>query len=1269
MKFLSKEDLLGSFIPKPYISKVTLESAGYSRPPKISNPHVDPTENSKYGISAAGDLGDEQTAFYGDSDPASLVVSLDLIIKDTVKQIPIFKGEKLDLRDYIDLCIVQCTTAQSTWNLMDMAKRHSNSLYDKIQAIDGLVPVKKSLSDIVNEKLENVASDVISDSNKRMLVKDNGYRVKFEKDGNDNPLPFQPDYLSYCVWTEFNVDKLAAEFELDMDADRLFRGLEFRSKIVVDVVIRGGEVSAVAYIFRNEFGAIWTGAATDEGGGNYWSGRWIEPTGRLAYNTGDFDPRSGPLFQPSRVVHRHDGRWYTGYQHDEELKWGGAQVHVVKELVKKERVKNTRIKDFRTVQKLEKLNLDLSYIENGLVRDVLKTSRMLSTYKKGNTQKYFSDMFLTRDMENNCRFFFAMRKDKILQDISPLGALYQKGLIVNQYCPIKNIKVYRVRTKGSSEVGSEPLRPHKPYSFGIRNPLDFNNQNEYEGSYDFRGGSKPNTHTTTGHEMIIRGALEDPLSVDRAGSSIQKLVPGSIFTQDIQGNTTVDSGVSYFMGVDNSIKDKTDGYYQYKISFEIEDGAPKYLFELYNNTLKSAKKDLEDYFIEASKLGTTRIRNFTDNPHIENENLMGFKEDGEPIQRAPGETRPGNFDVALNRFTRQFIDFAIAGGPKTDGGARAWPENFWAAIVGKYISTLEGIGGVVDQNLSDILTNYILPNTGNLQGIMTLKKLIENLEGILLKGMKGLRPIYSTGEAAGGDSKPHGNPLVQSQITGKHPPREKTIKIEHQFDSTFNANLPDNVGLDIFGLGPINSSDIGFRKIDDDQFQFIVTQETEKIYKSNIAQVNRDVNKGILDYRLDSTSYSYFTPSIVKTAMQEVDLRSFNNVPAAGSVNPNSLLSTYNNIQRDMATSKNISFPLASFMASSYNLIVVPDIEPEVRVMGPGSANLTTPGDDYRASGINQSYLDEMGNHARKVEDSTLIFSELLDHVSLPADPNSVGKIAMRKPKELAMYDHNTENGYWQIFRHVGPGGTISNSEYWWSLPNQIKALFVLANGGADQIDPGRGNYFQDDIISMLNEGLYSTMLQRSKSRYKFEALYTLEYFRGWKNITESLGVDPTNGNNPLTTVPSLMTRDSGRVSETVVLVGGPTVTNWASSWATLDSATYDQVPDGRQLLCRFKEYSNPVVGAEIQGELPLFEQFFILNPRGTGNPIPDTPQAQTTQITMSEDISPYLQTSEFMRESRNTAFDVPTGERTRTDTSTPTDMSGDDVQGNYSDA
>ena len=1182
MKFLSKEDLFGSSVPKPYINKITLESVGFSQPPKISNPHIlDPKEPSVIpGIVGASTQSRTR---------ARLKVSLDLIIKDSLQSVPMFRGDSLEIRKYIDICVVECSTGGMASEVISRSQSSQDSLWSNLGAssdIDLEVSgVKKKLSDIMSDKVTSAEQDEFGERNERLLIKDIPYRVSFDAAN----LPFQPDYLSYIVWTEFDIEQLGDEFEFDSSGlGNLLTGMTVRSRLVHDLIINAGKIVEIGHIFRTDEGAIWTGDVTDIGEGKWWTRRWRTSGETTAYD--------GPVHQMP------DGQWMTGDAHNAQ-----NSKYVTREIVKRERFRNNKIQDFRQVERLEKINLNFSYLENHLTNNVLKTATMLSTFVHGmNTKKYFSDMFLTRDTENNCRFFFGFRKDKIFQDLSPLRALYQKQRINTEtYCPIISLKVYRVRTKGSSETGSPPLRPHQPFSFGTKNPLNFNNQNEYEGSYDFIGGPKPNLQTTEGNELIIEYLVSNNAptinSVDGEGSLIQKF-PNLFTRNEREEPNTNNVGVTYFSGVDNSIKHKTDGYYQYKISIEIKDGAPDYLYEQYNTLSlneNSPKENLKKYYEDASKLGTSQIKNFTDDPHIGNENSLvnAGRLPGNPLSFSPGETRPGNFDVALNRFTREFVENSTV----------TYGSDYWSTIVNTYISVLRSLGGQIDTATTSALINYIHPQTGNIEGIIAVMKLIENLEGILLKGMKGLRPVYTI-PTTGAPESSYGNknPLVQSKIEGQHPPRVRTVKIEHQFDSTFNANLSKNIGLDIFGLGtPLNQ---GIRIITDTEFQFITDAETQKIFQPDVTEVPK-LSAAVDVWNIGDSLYSYFTPSIVKTSTGEVDLRSGRRPP--GNVGfSNSPISLNPDFQKDVQTSNQVSMPVTSFMASNYNLTVVKDPEPEIPVNPPGYRNKTgisTPEDQQ------DLYFKDQKNYKIRAENSTVVFSEILDHLSLSPGPNS-DKVAMRKmKKDLSSYSKDSPGGYYDLFFLAQSVENLASGEVrelvytfttYRKLPNPLKALFTIANAGSLEAalsaygGPGNPLLFQDDITNLVSDGPWSSMAARANTRYKFEVIYTLEYFKGWKNIIEGFNGEDAD---------QISLREQG--------------------WAPLDEATYTAAASNNSnILCRLKQYSNPLVGMSLQEELPLFEQFFIVSPS-------QTPPAQTSAFAAASPITtPGANFSSFIR-------------------------------------
>ena len=1280
MKFLSETDLVGSIVPKPYINKITIESAGYNRPPKRSNPHVQPRNSTGNISETVPGLVESPRESGMQATPKPSTVTLDLVVKDIVRNTPslqsmslVPKGptasDKLEVADYIRINVVQCTDAKMSNAIIAMSKdTKPGTLLTKVRSLNPKI-VTQTLKEVSNASFvanwSQGTPETIVGSQGSLRVKDIPYRIKFEDDLNGNPIPFQPNYLAYFVWTEFDLECIAKDFDFEVsDLDGitpLLQSVNLRSSITYDKVIVNGETIERAFIFRTDDGAIWTGNATEIGGGKWWTGRWSREDGESITHA---DALDFGLFKAS------DGQmkiseFGAGNQADELL-----EVIVTRELVKKEIVRNTKIQDFRAVERLEKINLDFSFVENHLTNNVLKTSRMLSTFMTGvgdKTKKYFSDMYLTRDTDNNCRFFFGLRKDKILQDFSPLRALFRSrgGSELNailSYSPIISMKVYRVRVKGSPEIGSQPTRRHRPYSFGTANPLKFNNQNEYQGSSGISGwktsdpqNTNRNLLTSEGDELIIKYAGPGAVEAIDGGSGVTEI--SNIFTKDSLDNVNVDDlGVTYFTGVDKTIKHKTDGYYQYKIVLEIKDGAAEYLAQI-NKTIKDTQEMLLVYFTKASELGSPGVKNFADNPHIDNENATLQSQGATRIPFVPGDMKPGNFDPALNRFTRNFVSYATTAKiipnsgnpPKT---SPPWPTGqgapaLWDIVVGNYIAVVNKLGGNIlagsdsMETLREALTNYIRPQTGNLQGIIAVLKLLENFENIISRAIKGLQRTPSlagrdpTYTGTNNSKKVSGGQIVASNIEGQKPAHIKSISVENQFDSTFNANLPDNVGLDIFELNAIPEERLGIREITGDEFLSVVKDEKQKIFKNAdgaaLVPVTMEQEQKYA-YNLNETDYSYFTPNIVKTPLKKISLRPINNEPPAESVPPNSLIATTNDIRRKMETATNISSPLSS-LVSEYNLTVVAPREPKLPIVPMGQKRPSDK-DQFDDKGKNESYVTRLSDHAAVQRNSTDIFSELSSHICFPTDINNVGKIAIRKSKKnLNSYKKDTPNGYFSNIvekqnkekSSFGRGYTeisvntpalVKNGdvEDFNKLPNHVKAFFTLANGGntGTEVIAQTGQIFTNDVENLFRDGFWSGLTEKSKTQYKFESIYTLEYFQGWKNITEGFVSDSADQI-------SLIEKD----------------------WAPFDRAVFDLAGGNEKLLlCRFKKYSNTEVGIEDKNQLPLFEQFFILNPASVTTTItatvappimtrfaPATPAAEITQIAQ-DGIEQYIQTN-----------------------------------------
>ena len=1256
MKFLSKKDLFGSGIPKAYVNKITLESQGYNTPPKNSNPHVDTgnqfEQREEQGIALSpAELGMA-------SSPQSLTVTLDLVVKDILKNVPglqsldlVFdgttasklSGERLDIRNYIKLNVVQCTSPTMAETFINSARTIPT----------GAKHEEKYLSEIIESNAGGTAVDeTIRDQNMSLAVKDIPYKMKFDEwNTSGDDIPFSPDYLAYFVWTEFDVEKIGNDFNFQrravdvggLNLSDLLRGINFRSKLTFDRVIENSKIVENGFVYRSTDGALWLGDVRDMGAENYWT---LQDRGVYS-NEGIWLKDDGTVWnEHAAFTYAHhqmpDGRWMTtnpvagAYGSP-----GNGSGYITRQIVRKETVRNTKIQDFRGVERLEKINLNFAYIENNLMNNILESSRILSSFKTGGSNKYFTDMYLTRDGDNNCRFFFGFRKDKILEDFSVLRALYRKNnprlLGLADVAEIFSMKIFRVRTKGSPEIGSRPTRPHRPYSFGTRNPLKFNNQNEYQNLNVLKTddpSNAPNLDTISGDEFILKlttdvNGNESIIPIDNV-SELALTAP--IFSVDVNGNSQ--DNITYFSGTDKSIKDKSDGYYQYRIELEIEDPAGSWLWEQYQ-TLNNIKKDLAAYFEDASRLGTTKIKNFTDNPHIENENLMGFQEGGAAVTFAPGDTRPGNFNVALNRFTREFIEHALA---KDEYVPTNGDLELWNRVALTYMNVINNIApNSLTQLEAATLHNYIHPETGNPNGILTVLKLIERLENILLRTMKGLYPVRAPNRGDPNHLPENafksigGGAVLKSSLENTHR-RRTSAKVEHQFDSTFNANLPKNVGMDILGFQAGNGNlplESGIRIVGKLDFEEIVRREKKKIFKeSDVPIQSFDFTQPVFSYDLNTSAYSYFTPSIVKTPMRTFDLRPV----IGGEPEPPpawSWAAARDETRRNIETAGNISSPLSSFMASHYNSIVVPEPEPTIPLIKPGAPPARS--DQLNAAGENEEWLKRNSEYRQNQKKSTAVLSELLDDIAMPTDIDDIGKLAMRKvKKDLELYDQNNTDGYFSnltpvMIERAGTthlvAATAITSQIWNPLPNQVKALFTLANSGPAGSIP---TVFTKAVERLKSDGFWSTDIDQAKTRYKFESIYVLEYFSGWENITE--------GNNQRAPAdqPALLEKQSPATVDRFHAHHPP------GAWRPLTKPTLDTTVD-KLLFCRLREYNNSKVGIEFESELPIFEQYFLLNTSDTiPQAVPALRQAPPSQTyPAAQFASEYVQTDNVSYASR----------------------------------
>jgi len=1186
MTLLTDENIFGKFVPKPTISKITLQSSG--NPPRRLNPHVDSTRmisrayrNPRTGevevrrrttaserqvlgtVEGSDNLlrATSQTQSSHVSRTDNLRVLLNLSVKDKIRDLqnswfanvsPMFQDadtsdgvDEFDLKNYVTIKVFQSRTQLT-----------SNTI---LSADDSIAAIKRLDSALLNIDLQERPLSQIQDPNDVMEENDTSQAIGGPSNLKYWDVPFSmtfevdekyPDYLCYFVWAEFDLSDIASQFEFDVagfSSTALFQGMDFSSQLSHYVVLSGGKLAT----------------------------------------------------------------------------------------------RNTLIQDFRAVDRLNKLNLDFSIVQNSLKGNLSLASKMrTANLSLDPPNKYFTDIMLTRDEDENCRFFFSADIAAIMEANSPFGNLFSEGSLTKEACvgvtKVLSLSVHRVRLKGSPEIGSKPI--FGPKIFGNRQAKRFNENNEFLTSFPSSTGSPnsiPSSYTTENDDLLLRASYDEAgtlslISLDGA-STIADL------TSDIYQGEAPKAGIKYFSGVDRTVQFKTDGYYQYRLVIEFQDGAVNYLINKLNQ-LRTAKNNLTEYYDEASKLGTSQLKNPFKNPHAFDPAVPQV-----PYSRPEGGVRPGNFNVAANRFTQEFKSFARTKKTSSTGGfTPPWHSTLpanppWHSVAVTYVRIMEELSGFgaffVTRNIKspgdrinwrgdaeaealgrkedmlNAIENYMSPETGNIEGILKVFSLIDTLEDIISSAIgRVTSPPGGSARLIKNQSANNNPKLFLSGKTVLPMPETKdttlkSVKIDHTFGNIFNAGLPKDTGISMFpdrslrraaGLSTSSRRDTSFedanglRTLPWGHFQSNVSNELKKIFEYGDQnridiQPNPFGDEPVAVFPLGNTSNTYFTPSIIKTSSAIINLNPGDNAnsgvastwptqdewgrvgiaddmlgDATSEANPNpNAISSRQATQRETARHI-LSDKVASFMAQDHNLIALEmnsvtnkpkESRPIVSFdapIGPGDVQAgAQPQTDSMLLGRNRSYKAKKQEATAKNSLAYSLFSLITDALKT----KEVKNMNLYKPKESAGYINKAGN----------------NRDEFAQLPNAIKVLFAgsFERGGTSQ-----GSVTQtltNHVQQLLAEGGFNgTNEVKMAMKYLFETIYVLEVFTGWQDgkMIEKW--------EPLTT----------GVADRVKPQGG---------------ATYGG--SGPQLLCRFRRYENAKYGVmgNNGSSLPIYDQYFIL--------------------------------------------------------------------------
>ena len=1132
--FLNPEQVVGNVVPTVYIDRIVLEGGGDIL--KQTNPHIDwegegsgldfagaPASNSDPSLMTQLEKRERATRMMSKEHSDNLTVTLNLTVKDvaTNKSYSWFNDIGLDIKRYIKVYVVQTTNPSATerWsqfydvdtlpNENEPSQPMHGTSIKTFYLNDLLGPSPDDQSEGEGVELPRHYIEVDSNGTKILNItkvitsNDDGWIAQRRQ--TQKPLPKNPKHLAYFVYGEFDLKSLMTDF--NSKADRLL-GFIKKSKVIniigkvsSDVVIQDGKTIAGAYVYLTKDNDLWTGDV---------------------HYMADANPPH----------------------------WMGGKKHTTGQpILKRQLVQNNKIQDFRLTEKIEKLNLDFSILENKLLKQITGNPRVNSDIVKRKVS-YFTDLFLSRNKQGDCEFFFGIDFQKVIRENSPYGRIFLENVDIYQVLKqtkILSMKIFRVRVGGSSEAGSNPYRLSRPLNGTIPNfdPFTKPKRFNYDGitnngvnytrivpldspqsSVDMKVFDQTNELILIASETFS-GKLSfhafDGVSSIAALPQIytKGIQQANPLTSDFVWIPTEEGPVEYFTGVDASMKDLTDGYYQYRVELEIEDASVNFLTQK-RQVLSDAKKKLNEYYKIGSKVGITSIgRIFADREK------MTMEED----VLTSGKVENANFDPVANRFTQNFIRKMSAKYP--DPQTAPWNE-----VPNTYLETLAifvDLAGKEQEEIKQAFMNYTNPISGNLKGIKTLLDLIDQLESILSRGI-GITMSTDAGNFTNPKSTKSSDgsqaDVSKSGIQKQGPPPIKKFKIERHFDAIFNANIPKFYGVSY--LPPTcddpQACPTGISQISVKDFRDRTKREVNRYFSNETAAIS----VGDQTILASEGAMGYFSPATIRTENTgEVNLLSEEGPIAdhtyvqigidscwasIGRSSPHpqypktqgqdaAMTKFWNTLPEGSPVSNNM--PVANNIRSlfaevfSCEAISVSEVDREEPIFKPGEIldDINDVSDEDPAV---QAYLSwwgssELGAAAfSHLATSTIalpIFMSLM--ADLLATSDVAGEIAAGRLSwraALSSYDPNNPAGFF--------ANQPITSEMLRNLPRPILALVAAAGGGdGASAVPDISQTMNSTMFSTLQGGLLTNPMQGFKANILFKSIVKCEVLVGYKTV------------------------------------------------------------------------------------------------------------------------------------------------------------------------
>ena len=765
-------------VPNVQVGNITLESTADAPTWEDviqKDPHVDA---ASLGEVTLPNIYHIQNSFSSKTSSLKLKVTLNLVFKDIISYGETSWFEIDDLLNAYKVVVVQSTNPVASSALLDKNFYHeapkqfdTNPVYQdtytqikSIFEIADVISVKK-----LKEKLKTIMLD---DGSISRELKTN---VSFVVDTHN------PKHLSYFLIPFIDLSALSG-------SETLSPFLE------------------AATLDKNLIGKPWAEIIIEDYANT--------KLGMVLYDTNN-NPYSGPSHWMPATSPSASGHWMMGEQHNDPFlpkKYADMKDKVLKAVT----VANIKIQDFRSMNKIDKINLNFTPVENRMFNMNENPQNITPPVKK---HAIFTDIKLSRDSTNQARYFFGMNYYQLIKNNSALPALYDMANLemVDRFLANSTIHSMKIKRRRVEETRCE----NQVLDSGcLTDYKEFDDHNEFgmeilahtaeirtnlkKKNY-FRGSGR--YAVDTGKRGSTRGSKKM-----KAMGSLQEV---KIKLQESNFNT---SNLRHFTGIDYAITEITDGLYQYGIEIELEDGADIVMRQLVI-TADKALVGLREILNDLHRFGNPNFNNFSKMlENIDSTKLSEYTEHHDAGMKSVEEI--------LKLFTKK---------PNID-------------------------------DLISVLYTASHPEIGSPAGFETLVKILNNLRE------KVVSLIRSTSNSKSYKSSSKKNPF-DSEIVKTKRRDKRFVKIEYYFSNVFNADVDNRAGYEFLSLAnsPFAneagaSSAYGLLSLSTGQFNSRVTSELRKVFSDDAiaasGQQNIDVNpKYTSDDTLDASKYKYLAPS------------------------------------------------------------------------------------------------------------------------------------------------------------------------------------------------------------------------------------------------------------------------------------------------------------------------------------------------------------------------------------------------------------------------